>query len=99
MEHFLKSIGLHFFHFNIKDLLLKIEKLGYIIKSTDAAVIGICESKLVVSVLDPEISIDNYTIRRCDITRQVQCRVCYVRNYLSYNTLSVYPCEVKNNFI
>ena len=54
-----KDRGLHFIHLNMNSLLPKIEELRYIAKSTNAAVIGICESKLDASVLDPEISINN----------------------------------------
>ena len=90
--------GLRFIHLNINSLLSKIEELRYIAKSTNAAVIGICESKLDASVLDPEISIDNYKILRCDRNRQGGGVACYVRNDLSYNTLSVFPREVENIF-
>ena len=93
-----KNRGLHFIHLNINSLLPKIEELRYIAKSTNAAVIGICESKLDASVLDPEISIDNYKILRCDRNRQGGGVACYVRNDLSYNTLSVFPREVENIF-
>ena len=61
-----KNRGLHFIHLNINSLLPKIEELRFIAKSTNAAVIGICESKLDVLVLKQEISIDNYKILRCD---------------------------------
>ena len=79
-------------------MLSKIEELRYIAKSSDAAVIGICESKLDASLLDPEISIDNYKILHCDRNRQGGGVVCYVRNDLSYNTQSVFPREVANIF-
>ena len=46
------------------------EELRYIAKSTNVAVIGICESELDTSVLDPEISINNYKILCCDRNRQ-----------------------------
>ena len=59
-----KNRDLHFIHLNIHSLLPKIEELRYIAKSTNAAIIGICESKLGPSVLDPEISINNYKILR-----------------------------------
>ena len=62
--------GLHFIHLNISSLLSKIEKLRFIAKSTNAAVIGICESKIDASVLGQEISIVNYKILRCDRNRQ-----------------------------
>ena len=77
-----KNRGLHLIHLNINSLLQKIEELRYIAKSTNAAVIGICESKLDASVLDPEISIDNYKILRYDRNRQGGGAACYVRNYL-----------------
>ena len=89
MERF-KNRGLHFIHLNINSLLPKIEKLRYIAKSANAAVIGICESKLDASVLDPEKSIDNYKILRCDRNRQGGGVTCYVRNDLSYKTLCLY---------
>ena len=94
MERF-KDRGLHFIHLNIKSLLPKIEKLRYIAKSANADVIGICESKLDASVLDPEKSIDNYKILRCDRNRQGGGVACYVRNDLSYNTLSVFSVKLK----
>ena len=62
-----KNRHLHFIHLNINSLLPKIEELRYIAKSTKAAVIGICESKLDASVLDPEIGIDNYKIIKVEV--------------------------------
>ena len=41
-----KKKGLNFIHLNINSLLPKIEELCFIAKSTNAAVIGNCESKL-----------------------------------------------------
>ena len=64
-----KNRGLHFIHLNINSLLPKIEELRFIAKSTNTAVIGICESKLDASVLEQEINIDNYKILRCDRNR------------------------------
>ena len=93
-----RNRGIHFIHLNINSLLSKIEELRYIAKCTNAVVIGICKSKLDASVLDPEISIDNYKILRCDRNRQGGGVVCYVRNDLSYNTISVFPREVENIF-
>ena len=52
---------------------------------------GICESKLDASVLEQEISIDNYKVLRC--VRNRNGVACYVRNDLSYNILSVFPFE------
>ena len=60
--------------------------------------LDICESKLDASVLDTEISIDNYKIMGCDRNREGGGVVCYVRHDLSYNTLSAFPHEVENIF-
>ena len=78
-------------------MLPKIEELYFIAKSTNAAVIGICEPKLDASVLEQEISIDNYKILHCDRKRQGGGVACYKGNDLSYN-LSVFPCENENIF-
>ena len=95
----IKNRGLHFIHLNINSLLSKIEELRYIAKSTYATVIGICECKLGASVWDPEISIDNYKILHFDRNRQGGGVVCYVKNDLSYNTLSIFPRKVKTFLI
>ena len=79
-------------------MLSKIKELRQIAKSINAAVIGIFESKLHTSVLDPEISIDNYKILHCDRNRQGEGVVCHVRNDLCYNTLSAFPREIENIF-
>ena len=86
---------MHFIHLNINNLLSKIEELCFIAKSTNTVVIGICESKLDASVLEQEISIDNYKILRCDRNRLGGGVACYIRNDLSYNILSVFPCEIE----
>ena len=91
-----KNRGLHFIHLNINSLLSKIEELCFIAKS---AVIGICESKLDASVLEQEINIDNYKILLCDRNRYGGGVACYIRNDLSFDILSVFPCEVENIFI
>ena len=54
-----KSRRLHFIHLNINSLLLKIEELPVIARSTNAAIIGIGESKLDESISEPEIQIDD----------------------------------------
>ena len=89
-----KNRGLHFIHLNINSLLPKIEELRFIAKSTNAAVIGICESKLDASVLEQEINIDNYKFLRCDRNRQGAGVACYIRNDLGYKFLSAFPCEI-----
>ena len=77
-----KNRGLYFIHLSINSLLPKIAELRYITKSTNAVIIGICESKLNTSVLDPDISFDYCKICLCDRSRQGGGVACYVRNYL-----------------
>ena len=49
-------------------------------------------------MLEQEINIDNYKILRCDRNRHGGGVACYIRNDLSYNILSVFPCEIENIF-
>ena len=72
-----KNRDLHFIHLNINSLLSKIEELCFIAKSTSAAVIGICESQLDASVLEKEISIDNYKILHGDRNKHGGGVDCY----------------------
>ena len=76
----------------------KIEELRIIAKSTKAVIIGISESKLDESVLEPEIQIDDYKILQCDRNRRGGGVACYIRNDLSYNILSVFPREIESVF-
>ena len=96
--HIFKSRGLHFIHLNINSLIPKIEELRITAKSTNATIIGISESKLDESVLEPEIEIDNYNILRCDRNRRGGGVACYIRNDLSYNIISVFPSEIESVF-
>ena len=74
----------------------KIEELRVIAKSTNAAIIGISESKLDESVLEPEIQIDDYKILHCDRNRHGGGVACYKRNDWSYNILWVFPREIES---
>ena len=94
----LKSRGFHFIHLSINSLLPKIEKLRIIAKSTNAAIIGVSESTLDESVLELEIQIDDYKIPPCDRSRHGGGVACYIRNDLSYNIVSVFPCEIESVF-
>ena len=66
-------------------MLPKIEELRVIVKSTNAAIIGISESKLHDFVLEHEIQIDNYNNLWCGRNRHEEVVVCCIRNDLSYN--------------
>ena len=60
----IKIKGLHLLHLNFNRLLPKIDELRYIAKLSNAAVIGITESKLDNCILDSEVQIENYQILR-----------------------------------
>ena len=77
----------------------KIEELRIIANSANVTNIGISESKLNESVLEPEIQYDNYKIIRCDRKRQRGGVACYIRNDLSYNTVTVYPHGMGSVFL
>ena len=67
-----------------------------IAKKTKASVIGISESKLVSTVLDPEIYIDNYEILRFDRNRHGEGVACYIRSGISYKLNYFLPNEIEN---
>ena len=76
----------------------KIEEHRIIAKSTNATVIGISESKLDESVLELEVQVDDYKILRCDRNRPGGGVACYIRNDLSYNSISIFPREIESVF-
>ena len=77
-------------------MLPKIDELRDIAKRTKAAVIGISESKLDSTVLDPEIFIDNYEILHFDRNRHGGGVACYIRSDISYKLNSFLPNEIEN---
>ena len=79
-----KIKGLNLVHLNVNSLQPKIDERRYIVKLSNAALIGIRESKLDNCILDSEIQIDNYQILRFDRNRESGGDACYVRNDLSY---------------
>ena len=71
--------GLHFMHLNINGLLNKIDELRYIARSSNAAVIGITETKLDNTVYDSEVTVDGYNIVRNARSRNDEWVACYMR--------------------
>ena len=89
--------GLHFVHININSLLPKVDELQYIANQSEAAVIGISESKLDDSVLSSEILIENCDLICSNRNKHGRGVACFIRNYLSYE-INFFPFEVKNTF-
>ena len=88
------NIEAYIFHLSINSLLPKIDELRHIARLTNAAVIGISESKLDDSVSTSEIQIDEYDLLRCDRNRHGGGVACYIRNDLSCNVKSYFPIKI-----
>ena len=78
-----KKRSLHFVHININSFLPKIDELQCIAKLSEAAVIGISESKLDDSALSSEIQIENCNGICSDTNRYGDDVACFIRNDLS----------------
>ena len=76
--------GLHFIHLNINSLLPKIDELRCVAKNSNAAVIGISETKLDNTVYDSEVAIDGYNIARSDRNRKGGGVACYIRSNILF---------------
>ena len=94
-----KASGLHFIHININSLLAKIEELCRIACQSNAAAIGISESKLDNSIFDLEIEIDGYNILHFNRNRQGRRVACYERNDLSFTKRIYFPHDIETIFI
>ena len=90
--------GLHFLHLIVNSLLPKIDELRHIAKNSNAAVIGITESKLDKNVFDNEVNIDGYELKRSDRNRQGGGIACYIRKDLSFNLRENSSPDVENIF-
>ena len=66
--------------------------------SSNAANIGVSESKLDESVLQSEIQINNYDLLRRDRNRNGGGVACYVRSDISYIQKQYFPEEIENIF-
>ena len=97
--HCFKERGLHFVHLNINSILPKIDELRLIAQNTNAAVIGLTETKLDETILNEEIEINGYTLDRCDRNRKGGGVACYIRNDISFNIRENFSNEIENIFL
>ena len=58
--------------------------------------IGILESKLITSVLDPKIYVENYEILLFDRNRYKEGAACNIRSDISHKLNSFLPNEIEN---
>ena len=85
MYHMFNSRGLHFIHLNVRSLLPKLDELTQLAGKTRPACIGLSETWLDSSVMDSEISIPGYVLRRRDRNRQGGGVCVYVRHDIAFN--------------
>ena len=91
--------GLYFIHLNINSLLPKINELQYIAKNSNAAVIGMSETKLDNTVYDSEVAIDGYNIARSDRNTKCGGVACYIRSNICFNLKTCLSKNIENIFI
>mgnify|MGYP001792126289 FL=1 len=90
--------GLHFIHLNINSLLSKIDELREIAKNSNAAVIGITETKVDSSIFDSEIEIEGYSLLRNDRNRHGGGVACYVRSNMCFNIIDNFAIDIEQIF-
>ena len=91
-----KRRGLHLLHININSLLPKIDELSSIAKETNAAIIGVTESKLDDSILNEEIKIEGYDLLRCDRNRHGGGVACYIKQNICYKKKNIFDNQLEN---
>ena len=84
---------------NISGLLNKIDELRYIARSSNAAVIGITETKLDNTVYDSEVTVDGYNIVRNDRNRNSGGVACCIRNNICFNRKDSIFDNIGNIFV
>ena len=77
--------GLHFLHLNIRSLLPKLCDLRLLAERSLAAIIGLSETWLDSTVMDSEISMDNYIVYRQNRNREGGGVCIYIRSDLASN--------------
>ena len=90
---------LHFIHLDINSLMPKIDELWYIAKNSNAAVIGVSETKLDNTVSDSEVAEDGYNTVRNDRNRKGESVACYIRNSICFNLKTCLSNNIENIFI
>ena len=71
---------MHFIHLNMNSILPKIDEIRYIVKPTNATVIGLSETKLDNTVFSSKPEIEGYDLTRSDQSRRGGVVACFVEN-------------------
>ena len=77
----------------MRSLIPKIDELRLIARNSDAAVIGVSETWLDSTVMDPEIKIDNYVLSRGDRNRNGGGVCAYVRADIAFKPRLDLTCD------
>ena len=91
--------GLHFIHININSLLPKIDEIRSMALNTNAALIGITESKLDESIPNSEININNYILIRNDRNRNGGGVACYIREDINFTQKNIFKDDIECIFV
>ena len=89
-----KAKEIYLIHLNINSLLPKIDEIRYIAARANAAVIGIFQSKLDETILQPEIQISNYELLRYERNRNGGGVACYIRSDIGCAQKCFFPREI-----
>ena len=85
-------------HLIINSLFPKINELQHAANSSNAAVIGIHESKLGESVLQSKVQINNYDQLRRDRNKNGEGVTCYIRSDMTYIQKQYFSDKIENTF-
>ena len=77
----------------------KIDQVRLIAHKTNAAILGLSESKIDNSVSDNEISISGYNVLRNDRNKRGGGVICYIRVDINYNRRENFSKDTENIFI
>lgn len=85
-------------HLIINSLFPKINELQYAAHCSNAAVIGIHESKLGESVLQSKVQINNYDQLRRDRNKNGEGVTSYIRSDMRYIHMQYFSDKIENTF-
>ena len=91
--------GMHFIHLNMNSILPKIDEIRYIVKPTNATVIGLSETKLDNTVFSSKPEIEGYDLTRSDQSRRGGVVACFVENSISYSRKPNFCINTESIFI
>ena len=95
----LPSQGLAFSALHVNSLLPKIDEVKLIANKSNAAILGISETKLDKTIMDSELYIEGYDLIRSDRNRHGGGVACYIKKERHYNVRGNCPTDFENIFL